>query len=46
MAKTTRKKSGFDAPVIGNVLPKGSTFKKDKNGKMVIVSEEKNKKKK
>lgn len=41
MAKTTNKRSGFDAPVYGNVLPKGSTFKKDKNGKMVIVPAEK-----
>ncbi len=42
MAKAKSKKSGFDAPAIGTVLPKGSTFKKDKNGKMVIVPAEKN----
>lgn len=31
------KKSGFDAPVYGEVIPKGTTFKRNPNGTYTLV---------
>ena len=31
------KHSGFDAPTYGTVYPKGTVFKKDKNGKLIPI---------
>ena len=44
--KSSNKKSGFDAPVIGEALPKGTTFKKDANGRIIPVYPNEKKKKK
>lgn len=45
MATKTRK-SGFDAPTIGTVMPEGTTFRRRSNGTMeAIVSKKKGKKK-
>lgn len=35
--KNTDKKSGFNAPTIGEVHPKGSTIKRNPDGTITIV---------
>jgi len=40
----TKRKSGFDAPVIGQVMPKGTKYKKGPDGKLIIVKPKKKKK--
>ena len=42
----TPKHSGFDAPVIGEAVPKGTKFKKTKDGKYIMITPKDNKKKK
>ena len=39
MSKSTNtsKKSGFDAPAIGRTIPKGTTFKKNKDGTITPI---------
>ena len=32
-----KKKSGFDAPAIGTLLPKGTTFRKNPDGTVTPV---------
>lgn len=45
MATKTRK-SGFDAPTIGTVMPKGTTFRRRPDGTMeAIIPKKKGKKK-
>ena len=34
---TEKKHSGFEAPAIGTVYPKGTTFKKNANGTLTPV---------
>lgn len=41
--KKTTKGSGFDAPVRGTQYPKGTTFKKDKDGYLIPVLPKKKK---
>ena len=41
--KKTPKGSGFDAPVRGTQYPKGTTFKKDKDGYLIPVLPKKKK---
>lgn len=33
-----KKKSGFDAPAVGSVVPKGVVFKADKNGYVAMTT--------
>ena len=33
----TKKGTGFSAPAIGTMVPKGATFKKGANGRLVMV---------
>lgn len=42
----TKKHSGFEAPTIGTVYPKGTTFKKNPDGTMSPVFPKKGKAKK
>ncbi len=34
---SNKKGTGFSAPTIGTILPKGSTFKKNPDGTITIV---------
>lgn len=43
---TNTKRSGFDAPIYGTVLPKGTKFKKNPNGTITPIQPTKKKKKK
>lgn len=42
--KTTQRKSGFDAPVYGEVVPKGTTYKKLPDGTYRMIPPKGNKK--
>lgn len=43
MAEKKSKKSGFDYPAIGTAFPKGTTFKKNKDGRLIPVYPKKKK---
>lgn len=42
--KKSAKRSGFDAPTIGTVLPEGTVMKRMKNGRWKAVEPKKGKK--
>ena len=41
--KKKKKGTGLQAPAIGSISPKGSTIKRDKNGRITVIPPKKKK---